>query len=169
MCEHPDCMAAAPHRAPRTRSGETGYHWFCREHARAFNARWDFFAGMSPDEIERFRRADLTGHRPTWRFGLQNGLDGSTRGDPFGFAEELGLRDPSRATPGGRFVGPEERRALELFGLDPGTTTAATIKRRYKELAKRYHPDTNGGDKEAEEQLKAITQAYRVLRAAGYS
>ncbi|MDR2349254.1 MAG: molecular chaperone DnaJ [Deltaproteobacteria bacterium] len=40
---------------------------------------------------------------------------------------------------------------------------AETIKRSYRELAMRLHPDKNPGDKDAEEKFKLITEAYRVL------
>ncbi|HZH47644.1 MAG TPA: DnaJ domain-containing protein, partial [Roseococcus sp.] len=35
---------------------------------------------------------------------------------------------------------------------------------RYKELAKRHHPDTNGGDRRSEERFKDISRAYALLR-----
>ena len=38
------------------------------------------------------------------------------------------------------------------------------LRERWKELAKRYHPDTNGGDKSAEERLKDVNRAYSLLR-----
>jgi molecular chaperone DnaJ len=38
------------------------------------------------------------------------------------------------------------------------------IKKAYRKLAMRYHPDRNGGSKEAEERFKEITEAYDVLR-----
>src|ERR687885_1566241 len=38
------------------------------------------------------------------------------------------------------------------------------IKKAYRKLAMTYHPDRNGGSKEAEERFKAITEAYDVLR-----
>ncbi|MFZ0695495.1 MAG: DnaJ domain-containing protein, partial [Alphaproteobacteria bacterium] len=38
------------------------------------------------------------------------------------------------------------------------------IKARYKELVKRHHPDTHGGDKAAEEKLKLINEAYGILK-----
>src|SRR3954462_14145679 len=38
------------------------------------------------------------------------------------------------------------------------------IKKAYRKLAMTYHPDRNGGAKEAEEKFKAITEAYDVLR-----
>jgi curved DNA-binding protein CbpA len=45
-----------------------------------------------------------------------------------------------------------------------GPVTLTKLKSRYKELVKRLHPDTNGGDREAEEKLKDINQAYTTLK-----
>ena len=39
------------------------------------------------------------------------------------------------------------------------------MKTRYKELAKRHHPDANGGSRDAEERLKTINLAYAALRS----
>ena len=44
------------------------------------------------------------------------------------------------------------------------TATEAEIKRAYRDLAKKYHPDHNQGDKNAEEKFKAINEAYEVLK-----
>ncbi|WP_404325924.1 J domain-containing protein [Aerophototrophica crusticola] len=52
-----------------------------------------------------------------------------------------------------------------MLGLDPGSDFA-TVKRRYRELAKKHHPDANGGSKQAEERLKTINQAYNTLKAS---
>lgn len=41
-----------------------------------------------------------------------------------------------------------------------------TIKKAYRKLALRYHPDRNGGDKGAEDKFKEATEAYEVLRDA---
>ena len=41
--------------------------------------------------------------------------------------------------------------------------TSWRVKSRYKELVKQYHPDTNGGDKEAEEKIKEINEAYQII------
>ena len=43
--------------------------------------------------------------------------------------------------------------------------TVQEIKSQYKKLAKKNHPDSNGGDKRSEEKLKSINQAYSVLMA----
>jgi len=45
----------------------------------------------------------------------------------------------------------------------PKTSTAAEIKKAYRELARKYHPDANKGSTDAEERFKEITEAYNVL------
>jgi molecular chaperone DnaJ len=42
-------------------------------------------------------------------------------------------------------------------------STAAEIKKTYRKLARKYHPDLNPGDKAAEKKFKEITEAYEVL------
>jgi hypothetical protein len=59
---------------------------------------------------------------------------------------------------------PELRAALDVLGLGWPLDTP-TLRARYKELAKRLHPDANGGDREAEEKLKDVNRAYSLLRA----
>ena len=51
----------------------------------------------------------------------------------------------------------------EVLGVER-TADGETIKKAYRKLALQYHPDRNGGDKEAEEKFKEATEAYEVLR-----
>ncbi|MDA0786049.1 MAG: J domain-containing protein, partial [Proteobacteria bacterium] len=60
-------------------------------------------------------------------------------------------------------VPPEEQEALAILDLPP-EVTLVELKSRYKILVKRHHPDANGGDRQAEERLKAINRAYSTLR-----
>lgn len=53
----------------------------------------------------------------------------------------------------------------EILGVEK-TADGDTIKKAYRKLALQYHPDRNGGDKEAEDKFKEATEAYEVLRDA---
>ncbi len=55
------------------------------------------------------------------------------------------------------------REPMATLGLS-WPTTLDQVKTRYKELAKRHHPDANGGDETAEERLKTINLAYAAVR-----
>jgi len=50
----------------------------------------------------------------------------------------------------------------DILGV-PKTATADEIKKAYRKLARKYHPDVNPGDKEAEAKFKEISEAYAVL------
>jgi molecular chaperone DnaJ len=56
----------------------------------------------------------------------------------------------------------DKRDYYEVLGVAKGATDAE-IKRAYRKVAKKYHPDTNPGDKEAEAKFKEATEAYEVL------
>lgn len=159
----PDCDAMGEYRAPKSRRNLTEYWWFCLEHVRAYNATWDYYKGMSPGEIEAELRKDTAWQRPTWPLG---GLGQAAW-------EEEAVRDPLHILAAGRartkFRAPGEtpaelREPLATLGLSWPVTMVA-LKTRYKELAKRHHPDANGGDRAAEERLKTINLAYATLRS----
>lgn len=164
-CDIPGCPNAGEYRAPQARSRLDEYHWFCLEHVQAYNRAWNYYAGMSDDEVESEVRRDTVWRRPTWPFGS---LGGERQGqgfanDPYGVFGEEGPAPGARRRNGDHHGLPKaEIDALAVLDLDPGASQAQ-IKTRYKELAKRYHPDANGGDKAAEERLKLINQAYTTL------
>ena len=58
-----------------------------------------------------------------------------------------------------------KRDYYEVLGVDRGADEA-TIKKAYRQLAKKYHPDMNPGDKEAEKKFKEASEAYAVLSDA---
>ena len=160
-CEHPGCNEAGEYRAPRSRT-LSDYYWFCLEHVRSYNASWNFYAGMSEAEIEAEWRKDIVGHRPSWRFGSRVAWRFGGPVNDFGLLDE---DEPApRQRPPARSQSPQEK-ALATFNLSLPLTLAA-LKSRYKELVKRHHPDANGGDKEAEERLKVINQAYSTLKTS---
>ena len=56
----------------------------------------------------------------------------------------------------------DKRDYYEVLGVDKNADEAA-LKKAYRVLAKKYHPDTNPGDKEAEAKFKEASEAYAVL------
>ena len=125
--------------------------WFCLPHVREYNASWDYYKGMSPQEIEANLRHDSGWHRPTWplgRLGASRRLSPEFLRDPLGMLHEG--RPPQARRRGDarrRSAPPELRAALDVLGLEWPVDERA-VRSRYKELAKRFHPDVNGGDRE---------------------
>ncbi len=174
-CDWPGCGGSATHRAPKGRLRQGEYWRFCLEHVREYNHSYNFFAGMSDDAIARYQKEAITGHRPTWKIGV-NGISGAAgaqlagASDPLGLFGELGHRsrlEGDRASPETRVVRNAERKALDTLGLE-GPVAAPDIKARFKLLVKRHHPDANGGDRSCEDRLREIIQAYNYLKSAGF-
>jgi curved DNA-binding protein CbpA len=170
-CDHNDCPGDGTYRAPKSPSALNEHFWFCLDHVREYNKSWDYFSDMSPDEIEKYQRDDITGHRPTWRIGMNGAANGDKKlRDDFGvFA--IGGRNFDARSKGGDYLKPlptPQRDALAEMNLDP-SASLEEIKTRYKALAKKYHPDVNGDDHSAEEQFKSVNQAYTYLLNCGYS
>ena len=160
-CQRPGCDQEGQYPAPQSRERLDSRYWFCLEHVRAYNQAWDYFRGMSDVEIERQRREDTVWQRPSWPLGGTPGAGGRAAHirDPFGFFSD-GRDDGAGRRPAG-----EQEKALALLNLGPDTTFNE-VKARYKELAKKLHPDANGGDPEAEERLKSVNQAYSLLKSS---
>ena len=161
-CQHPGCLAEGNFRAPMGRLREGQYFWFCIDHVRAYNASYNYFHGMSDEAVLLYQKEALTGHRPTWKMGASHGEDKSGRGrGPFGKAC---AQDTPRQRSRPPRHGVVALKALHVLGLDDDAS-ASDIKARYKDLVKRLHPDSNGGDRSHEERLREIITAYNVLRS----
>ncbi len=162
-CDMPGCPESGEHRAPKDRS-LSDHYWFCFDHVKDYNAAWDFFSGMNADEVEAQILKSMYGDRPTWRYDVDGAaVDAIKRAawQTYNFTEEEppkfeGRKNTiSNQTPEGE--------ALALMDLE-APVTLNEIKTRYKELAKKYHPDLNPGDKKSEDLLKHINMAYTILK-----
>jgi len=166
VCDFAACAEAGDHRAPKSKLNLDEYYWFCLEHVAAYNRSWDYFTGMDQDAIEKFRDEAVTGHRPTWKLGERGykaWIEGRVR-DHHDLFEDLG----SQTKAGKPKLQPTRRQRQDLAQLDlDETATLQDIKMRYKQLVKRFHPDANGGDKQAEERFKSINEAYTNLKSSG--
>jgi len=181
-CEWPGCGKPGTHRAPKGRGRESEYWRYCLDHVREYNATYNYFAGLSDDAVISYQKDAITGHRPTWRMGMNAGPragssgprktagkgEGFTWHDPFAFFDGMGEHGPARpAEAEGRTIRNAERKAFETLGLE-FSASAAEIKARFKELVKRHHPDAHGGDRSYEDRLRAVIQSYNYLKSVGF-
>ncbi|MBL8536754.1 MAG: J domain-containing protein [Hyphomonadaceae bacterium] len=172
-CDHIGCKRAGSHKAPKGRAHDGQFWHFCVEHAADYNRRWNYFEGMSDAELADYQKREETGHRPTWTFrsGRLDRYSAAARGfragrgaaDPFGMFGET-VSEPAR--PAKRRLTRLQSLALEALSLDENAD-GPSIRARYAELVKRWHPDSNGGDRAAEANLQRVLKAYQTLKAAG--
>ena len=183
-CEWPECRAPATAKAPKGPNQLESHYHFCQPHAGAYNKRWNFFEGMTEAQQRQFREDAQTGHRPTWAFKASNmsreaaafaakfGSGAASKGsgayaDAFGVFSD-GSNAAGRAAPksaAARQMGRLEARAMQELDLDSSADGAA-IRAKYLDLVKRFHPDTNGGDRSTEVKLQRVIRAYKTLQKA---
>lgn len=173
-CDHPGCIESGEFRAPKTghrRGGFDGpgdYHYLCLDHVREFNARYNFFRGMSEDDIWRAQRPGAGWERETRAFA-SNGADPAPHwqgfvdpldaiGARFRKAVRIGRKD-------GRPLSDRDRENLQILGLDADADRKA-LRQRYAKLVRDYHPDKNGGDRSHEQLLLRVIDAYTELKRA---
>jgi hypothetical protein len=172
-CHHPGCEAAGEFRAPPLGDGRGGdrppeWRWLCLDHVREFNARYNFFSGMSTDEIDAAQRPFAGWERETRAFA-HSGADRPPRWSDFADPmDAIGARfrhaAPSHRDDGKSLSG-ENRRDLATLGLEHNADRRA-LRQRYTELVRRYHPDHNGGDRTHESKLQNVIAAYQRLKGA---
>jgi hypothetical protein len=174
-CAATGCGEAGEFRAPGGEGhgfdGPGEWRWLCLEHVREFNSGYDWFEGMTPDEIFAAQSPVAGWQRDTRAFRADAGIDGVPRwadfDDPL---DAIGARASDiRARVAGRqqmtrFTA-REREALEAMGLGPETDLHG-LRKRYSTLVRRYHPDRNGGDRTHEGRLQRVVEAYQLLRKA---
>jgi hypothetical protein len=168
-CAVPGCSAPGEFKAPLQPANFDGPgHWrfLCLDHVREHNAKYNFFEGMSTDEITEAQHPLAGWERPSRKFAA-NGADPAPRWSDFSdpldaIATRFGsIRENGQPT---RFRKPE-RRALSVLGLG-GDADRHQLRQRYSALVRRYHPDKNGGDRSHEGRLGEVIEAYQLLRKA---
>lgn len=173
-CDKPGCGRPGKFRAPKSPDRLDDYWWFCLDHVREYNQRWNFFEGSSDEELERQFAADKVWERPTrpfretphaegraWaRFGLDDPMD--LLGDKATLNPAAARAETSRLE---RRLPPTERRALEILDARD-LRTKAEIRRQYKALVKDLHPDMNGGRRDDEARLAEVVWAWEQIKAS---
>ena len=137
---------------------------------------------MSDDAVAQYQKDSLTGHRPTWKIGMNSPINEAAKRrarhsefdeavDPFNVFKEAGGRwraGAEKPQPETRSIRNAERKALHSLGLEHDATKA-DVRTAFKALVKQHHPDTNGGDRSTEDRLRDIIQAYKYLKSVGFA
>jgi DnaJ-class molecular chaperone len=138
----------------------------CLDHVRAFNTDYNYFNGMSPEEIAEAQGPYGGWERETRAFSNGGASPPPRWADFVDPLDAIGARFQSRAPRerrDGREVSEADRKALRVLGLDLDADRRA-LRTRYAEMVRRYHPDKNGGDRSHEKALQAVIEAYTALK-----
>ena len=166
-CAVPGCDAPGEFKAPfqpANFDGPGSWRFLCLDHVREHNAKYNFFDGMSPDEISRAQSPLAGWDRPSRKFA-HAGADAPPKWSDFtdpldAIAARFGsIREPAAPS---RFS-KQERRAMSVLGLGEDADRHQ-LRQRYSSLVRRYHPDKNGGDRSHEGRLGEVIEAYQLLR-----
>lgn len=169
-CEFSSCTNEGLYKAPKHR-GLNEHYSFCLEHVQEYNKSWNFFEGMSDQEVMDHVNKARYGDRPTWRYATYAEAEEFIRQrswDDFRSHDENDTGDKRRRSEEShRNLSHEstEFKAMSIMGLNP-PITFQDIKTTYRQLVKKHHPDLNEGCKKAEDRLKEINMAYTVLKGA---
>lgn len=176
LCDREGCDKKAAVRVSKSPRETQSKVWLCADHAKAHNAQWNFFEGLSEAEAEAARLANIYGDRPTWKMGKNERARAAAKArgpadlrDTYGiFSEAVKAAAQSQANlRNGRPVTKLQEKAFVTLELTVNAE-AGEIRRRYAELLRRFHPDANGGDRSAETQLQEVVRSHHILKKAGF-
>ncbi|MGL4322020.1 MAG: DnaJ domain-containing protein [Paracoccaceae bacterium] len=171
-CEYPGCQQAGAYRAPKSPDILDEFYWFCKDHVREYNLKWNFFNGTTDEEFQKFLEKDRVWGRETKPFSQKDdgrawqrlGVD-----DPMSLLGPNATQNPGRSptATSTRKLPPTERKAIEVLDARD-TWTKAEIRKQYKSLVKDLHPDMNGGDRRDEERLQEVVWAWDQIKDSRY-
>ena len=163
ICEWKNCKEFGTYKAPAEKDNSKNFKLLCKEHIKMFNKNWDYFDGMSQEEIKIFLKSDLTWHKPTQKFASSdnffNILWNNALSDKFKIFEKNGKNYKYKD----RELCEKDKDAFRIMDLE-FSTDWATIQKKFKTLVKKFHPDKHSGNKQYEDKLKKITLAYSHLK-----
>ncbi len=166
VCDHEGCEEHGKFRAPKSPDVLDDYFWFCQQHVREYNLKWNFFENTTEAEMAAQHDKDRVWDRPTKPFKRSAEERAWARLGINDAHEVLGgnaTMNPGRNQGTGRKLPPTERRAVEILEAKD-TWTKQEIRKAYKGLIKILHPDMNGGDRSQEDQLAEVVWAWDQIK-----
>lgn len=166
VCEKDGCSEPGKFRAPRAPDVLDDFLWFCKDHVREYNLKWNFFDGTTEAELNAQMSKDKVWERETRSFRDPEAKAWARLGieDPHQVLGENATRNPGKSNGDQtRRLPPTERRAIDILEAKDHWSKAE-IRKAYKKLIKVLHPDMNGGDRSQEEQLQEVVWAWDQIK-----
>ena len=66
ICDKEECNESGEYKAPKSRIKLNEYYYFCLNHVKEYNKSWDFYKGLTVNQIEQAMRKDTIWDRPSW-------------------------------------------------------------------------------------------------------
>tara|TARA_Y100001970_G_scaffold281764_1_gene393207 strand:- start:401 stop:988 length:588 start_codon:yes stop_codon:yes gene_type:complete len=167
LCDQKNCNNLGEYKAPKSRSNLNEYYFFCLKHVSEYNKSWNFYKGLSVDEIELSMRKDTVWDRPSWPLKgspskIMEQLNDFLNNDYTLFEKDKEIRDFLKNKVIDESLTNAEHKSLKILNVKI-PVSIDQIKKNYKKLVKIFHPDVNANNKKAEEKFKEITEAYKIL------
>ena len=163
ICDYKNCIKIGQYKAPIEKENSKKFRWLCLDHIKEFNRSWDYFKGMSDQEVSMFLKSDMTWHKPTQSFNSPNNFFNILWKNTLNEGEGILSNGHGEKIKTKINLSNKDREAFKIIELEVGTKWDK-IQIKFKKLVKKYHPDMNAGNKKFEEKLKIVTLAYTQLK-----
>ena len=165
-CDADKCQEKGEYKAPKSRILLNEYFFFCLNHIKEYNKSWDFYKGMTVDQIENSMRSDTVWDRPSWPL---KGKYKTIFDDFDEYIDDFDKTDNNKINENyfkNKLIDEtltfDENQAIKRLELKM-PISLEKVKKKYKKLVKIFHPDVNGNNKDAEERFKQINESYKLL------
>lgn len=173
-CQWDGCARVGTHRAPVGQGAEGLYLLFCLEHVKEYNKGYSFTSAPSNMDVARYQKEATVGSRATQGMRVSQPTElpipstarsGSAKA--VNARKSAAQRQAQAADLQKRKLKVLEAKAFQTLGLS-ADAPPEEIRNRYKERLKMHHPDTNQGNRTAEDELRATISAHKILKLNGF-
>ena len=166
-CDSSKCKEKGEFKAPKSRIRLNEYYFFCLKHIKEYNKSWDFYKGLTVDQMEKSMRNDTVWDRPSWPLkgnpnNVMEQINQFMNEDFASFDHEKLSNSFFKNKLIDETLTKDQNNALKLLDLKL-PLSIDKIKKKYKKLVKIFHPDVNGNNKNAENRFKEINVSYKLL------
>ena len=163
ICDWKNCKKIGNYKAPIEKDNSKKFRWLCLDHIKEFNKSWDYFNGMSEDQIFNFIKSDMTWHKPTQSFSSSDNFFSILWNNTLNEEDNFFTSNSIKKNYSLKNFNEKDIQAFKIIELEIGAKWDK-IQNKFKKLVKKYHPDMNAGNKKFEDKLKTITLAYTQLK-----